>query len=988
MKPIFTFLLVLGALAAQAQHRVSGTVTDAGTGEVLIGVSVSVQGAAIGANTDINGAYLVSVPDPNVVLVFSYTGYDRQNIALAGRSVLDVQLSTAQNLLNEIVVIGYGTQKKSDLTGSVGSIKTKDIERIPTASVDQALQGKIAGVYVTPASGRPGEGAVIRVRGTGTLNNANPLYVVDGMLLDDASFVNPQDVESIEVLKDASATSIYGNRGANGVIMITTKRGKSAEKATISLSSYYGSQALTRQIPMANAAEFGQMYNELIGQTYFADPAALGTGTNWQDVAYRDAPMASVQLSANGGSDKYSYNISGNYFNQSGVLRESEFERITVRLNNEYQLNPAIRLGNNIAFANSKSQNPPGVLLSTLWMPPVYAERDSTGDFSDPTFFGTSIGNPAADLFYKNNSHTKTNRVVGTVYADIKLLKYFTFRSNFGLDYSNAKSRYFEPAYEVSVSQRNVNDRLEIGFNENQSWLWENTLNFDREWKKSRINVLAGYTAQEYTYEKFGASRSNFPSGRDELLYLNAGNDTTQLNYGEAGDWAMVSYLGRINFTLSDRYLFTASIRADGSSRFSQNNRWGYFPSVAFGWNLAQEPFLARQGIFDRLKLRSSWGVVGNDKTQLYPSFGIIQGNLYAIFGPGESLNTGATLATLSNPNVRWEEATQTDVGLELAVLSGRLTAEIDWYNRITYDILYELPIPDHVGSAGNPVVNVADVRNRGWDITLNWRETRNKITYNFTGILSTVNNEVTQLDERKSEVRGANTASGDPATRTIVGRSIGDFYGYKVAGVFQNADEVAASPKLGNEKPGDFRYQDTNGDGVITEADKVFLGSSIPKVTYGFSAGIEFFGIDIAADFFGVSGNKVVNAKAMSRFGVYNWEKTFYDGRWTGEGTSNTVPRVTNGGHNYRMSDFYVQDGSFLRLRSIVLGYTLPKTLTERIGISRARVYGNGTNLWTKQAYTGYSPEFPGANVFSAGVDFGSYPIAKTMLVGLDVTF
>lgn len=988
MKPIFTFLLVLSALAAQAQHRVSGTVLDAGTGEALIGVSVAVQGAAIGANTDLNGAYALSAPDPNVVLVFSYTGYEKQEIALAGRSVLDVQLSAAQNLLNEIVVIGYGTQKKSDLTGSVGTIKTKEIERIPTASVDQALQGKIAGVYVTPASGRPGEGAVIRIRGTGTLNNANPLYVVDGMLLDDASFVNPQDVESIEVLKDASATSIYGNRGANGVIMITTKRGKAAEKATISLSSYYGSQALTRQIPMASAAEFGQMYNELIGQTYFADPASLGTGTNWQDVAYRDAPMASVQLSANGGSGKYSYNVSGNYFNQSGILRESEFERVTVRLNNEYQLNPAIRLGNNIAFANSKSQNPPGVLLSTLWMPPVYAERDSMGDFSDPTFFGTSIGNPAADLFYKNNSHTKTNRVVGTVYADIKLLKYFTFRSNFGLDYSNSKSRYFEPAYEVSVSQRNVNDRLEIGFNENQSWLWENTLNFDREWKKSRINVLAGYTAQENRFDFFGASRSNFPSGQDELLYLNAGNDTTQLNYGGAGDWAMASYLGRVNFTLSDRYLFTASIRADGSSRFSQDNRWGYFPSVAFGWNLAQEPFMARQRVFDRLKLRTSWGVVGNDKTQLYPSFGIIQGNLYAIFGPGESLNTGATLATLSNPNVRWEEATQTDVGLELAVLKGRLTAEIDWYNRTTYDILYELPIPDYVGSAGNPVVNVADVRNQGWDITLNWRETRNTITYNFTGIMSTVSNEVTQLDARKSEVRGAGTASGDPATRTIVGRSIGDFYGYKVAGVFQNADEVAASPKLGNEKPGDFRYQDTNGDGVITEADKVFLGSSIPKVTYGFSAGVEFFGIDIAADFFGVSGNKVVNAKAMSRFGVYNWEKTFYDGRWTGEGTSNTVPRVTNGGHNYRMSDFYVQDGSFLRLRTIVLGYTLPKTLTERVGITRARVYGSGTNLWTKQAYTGYSPEFPGANVFSAGVDFGSYPIAKTMLVGLDVTF
>lgn len=988
MKQYLTIFLLFSALVLQAQIRVSGTVTDATTGEGLIGVSIAVKGSTTGAITDYNGAYTLTAPDANALLAFSYTGYETREILLGGRTTLDVQLNMSQNLLEETVIIGYGTQKKSDLTGSIGSIKTKEIERIPTASIDQALQGKIAGVYVTPASGQPGAGAVIRIRGTGTLNNANPLYVVDGMLLDDAAFVNPQDVESIEVLKDASATAIYGNRGANGVIIITTKRGKKGEKATVNLSSYYGTQALTRQIPMATAAEYAQMYNELTGKTYFTDPAALGAGTNWQDVVYRDAPMANVQLSANGGSDKFLYNISGNYFNQSGILRESEFERVTVRFNTEYQLNKALRVGSNLAFANSNSQNPPGVLTSTLNMPPVFAERDSLGNFSDPTFFGTAIGNPAADLYYKNNSHSKAKRLVGTVFADIKLLKYFTFRSNFGLDYSNSKSKYFEPIYEVSVSQRNKNDRLEIGFNENNSWLWENTLNFDKEWKRSRINVLAGYTAQENRFEYFGASRSNFPSGQDELLYLSAGNDTTQMNYGGAGDWAMVSYLGRINYTLFDRYLFTASLRADGSSRFAADNRWGYFPSFAFGWNIAQEPFMANQRLFDRLKLRSSWGVVGNDKTQLYPSFGVIQGNLYAIFGPGETLNTGATLTSLSNPNVRWEEATQTDVGLEAAVLSGRLSAEIDWYNRVTYDILYELPIPDYVGSAGNPVVNVADVRNRGVDLTLNWRETRNKLTYNLTGILSTVNNEVTQLDKRKSEVLGAGTATGDYATRTEVGRSIGEFYGYKVAGIFQNADEVATLPKLGSEKPGDFRYQDTNGDGVISEADKVYLGSPIPKLTYGFTLGLEAYGFDFAADFFGVSGNKVVNARSMARYGVYNWERLYYDGRWTGEGTSNTVPRVTNGGHNYRMSDFYVQDGSFFRLRSLVLGFTLPHTLTQRIGIERARIYGNGTNLWTKQQYTGYSPEFAGGSVFSAGVDYGSYPVAKTILAGLEITF
>ncbi len=989
MKPLYALLVCCAAwLSANAQQRVSGRVTDAESGEPLIGVSISVRGTAIGAITDTNGRYTVDVPNLNAVLVFTYTGYSEQAVPLEGRTVVDVRLSARSEVIGEIVVVGYGTQRKSDLTGAVGTVKTREIERIPTASVDQALQGKIAGVYVVPASGRPGDGAVVRIRGTGTLNNANPLYVVDGMLLEDASFVNPQDVESIEVLKDASATAIYGNRGANGVIIITTKRGKADDRAVVSLNSYYGVQSLTRQVPMVNASEFAQMYNELVGQPFFADPAALGAGTNWQDLVYRQAPIASIQLSASGGSGKYTYNVSGNYFNQQGIVRESKFDRVTLRLNNEYQVNRSLRLGNNLAFAAANSQNAPNVLLSTLWMPPIYAERDSTGKFSDPTFFGTAIGNPAADLFYKNNNFSKNNRLVGTIYGDLTLFKYFTFRSNFGLDYGLAKSRYYEPVFQVSISQRNFNDRLELGFNENRSWLWENTLTFAKEWKNLRLNALIGYTAQETRFENFGASRSNFPSGADELLYLSAGNDTTQLNYGGAGEWAMASYLGRINITLLERYLLTASIRADGSSRFAPQNRWGSFPSFAAGWNIAQEPFLANQRLFDRLKLRASWGIVGNDKTQLYPSFGIIQGNLYAIFGPTEALNTGATLTTLSNPDVRWEETRQTDIGLEMALLNGRLTAEIDWYNRLTYDILYELPIPDYVGSGGNPVVNVADVRNRGWDITLGWRDTRGKVSYNLTGILSTVQNRVVELDQRKSEVRAAGTAQGDFATRTLVGRPIGEFYGFQVVGIFQNADEIASSPRLGNEKPGDFRYQDTDGDGKITDADKVFLGSPIPKLTYGFSMGLEWAGFDLAADFFGVYGNKVVSAWHMARFGVYNWHRRYYDNRWTGEGTSNEVPRVTNGGHNYRMSSFYVQDGSFLRLRSLVVGYTLPKSVTQRIGLQRARLYFNGTNLWTRQAYDGYSPEFPGSSVFTAGVDYGSYPIAKAISFGLDVVF
>ncbi|HRI60661.1 MAG TPA: TonB-dependent receptor, partial [Saprospiraceae bacterium] len=1006
MKQIFTtltfrrtsLLLLLGLLFSQltfAQVRVTGRITDPVDSSAIIGASVKERGTGNGTITDVDGKFAITVADSAATLTVDYTGYLQAVIPIDGRTQINIVLEENETLLEQVVVVGYGTQKKSDLTGAVGTVKAKDLERIPSASVDQALQGKVAGVYVMPNSGQPGAGATIRIRGTGTLNNASPLYVVDGMLLDDIAFVNPQDVESVEVLKDASATAIYGNRGANGVIIITTKRGKSGE-ARISLSTYYGGQTVTRQIPMANASEFAQLYNELTNSMYFPDPAALGEGTNWQDEIFRDnAPIGNVQLSAMGGSDKLLYNVSANYFKQEGIIRESDFERASLRFNNEYQLNKVVKLGNNIVFYHANAQNPPGVLSSAYQMPPVFGVYDSTGKYSDPTFFGAAVANPAADLEYKKNNHASGYRFVGTVFADFKLFENFTFRTSFGGDMFNYKSKYYEPVFKVSNSQLNNEDKLNIGYNERRTWLWENTLTYDKAWNNLHLNVLGGYTSQEFYAEESGAGRRRFPSGEDELLYLNAGDVLTQTNSGGAVDWAMISYLGRVNATFFDRYLFTASIRADGSSRFAQDNRWGYFPSLAVGWNVVQESFMADQGIFDRLKLRASWGIIGNDKTQFYPSFGSITSGLGAILGPDETLNQGATLINYSNADVRWENARQTDIGLEAAVLGGRFSAEIDWYNRYTYDILAAPPIPAYVGSQSNPVVNVADVQNLGWDFTLNWRESRDKFSYNITGILSLVDNKVKKLDQRLSRIFDGSTAQGDFSTLTVVGQPIGSYYGFVTDGVFQTADEAASSPRLGNETAGDLRYVDFNGrdslgnltgrpDGKIDSDDRQFLGNSIPTFTYGFSAGFEFAGFDFSADFFGVAGNEVVNTKALARYGVYNWEKSFYDGRWTGEGTSNETPRITNGGHNYRMSDYWVEDGSFFRLRSIMLGYSLPRNIISKIHLSRFRVYVSGTNLWTKQDYSGYSPEFPGETVFTSGLDYGNYPVAKTFLFGL----
>ena len=484
------------------------------------------------------------------------------------------------------------------------------------------------------------------------------------------------------------------------------------------------------------------------------------------------------------------------------------------------------------------------------------------------------------------------------------------------------------------------------------------------------------------------------------MLYIDAGDKTTSVNGGNAYAWAIVSYLARVNYTLLDRYLFTASLRRDGSSRFGTNNRYGNFPSFALGWNIANEPFLQNQKVFDRIKVRASWGIVGNDKTVVYPGTATVNTGSYAVFGFPEKLVPSATLTAIANPDVRWEQTTQTDFGLDFSLLKSRFSVEIDYYNRITDGILLDVPIPAYVGSTANPIVNAAKVQNKGWDFTLNWRDGK-RFKYNFGINAATVKNEILELGQGKEAIFGGDIGEGGKlGTRTIKGSSVGEFYGYKVVGIFQNADEIKKSPNQGNEKPGDLKFADLNSydkngkltgvpDGKIDPADRTYLGTPIPKWIFGLNIGAEYAGFDFTAFLNGQKGNSIINAKAMSRFAVYNWEKTFYDNRWTSEGTSNTVPRVTSQGRNYQVSDFFVQDASFIRLRTIQLGYTLPQNVLSKIRLSKFRVYATGTNLWTMQKYTGYSPEIAnGGNVLDSNIDRGTYPITKSWIVGIDVGF
>jgi TonB-linked SusC/RagA family outer membrane protein len=1006
------FLALNAAVFGQTMITVQGKVTDA-KNAALIGVSIVIKGTTVGTLTDLDGNYTLEKVAPNAVLTFSYVGYLSQDVVVTNKKI-NVELQEESAMLKEFVAVGYGTQKKSDLTGSVGSVKGKDLQSIATGSVDQALIGKIAGVLVTPSSGSPGAGAVIRIRGTGTLNNSNPLYVVDGMLLDDINFLNPNDVESVEVLKDASATAIYGSRGANGVLIVTTKKGEAGKKSSISLSSYYGQQTLMKQIPMTNGSEYVLLRNEAaknqgLPTIPFPNPEKYGVGTNWADEIFRTgAPMQNVNLSARGGNEMMTYGISGDYFKQDGILRGGDFQRLSLRINNEYKLNKIIKLGHNISLIDQKNNNAAGVIYDAYYAAPIVAPRDSLGKFSNVNTT-SGVGNPVASQYYNSFNKGKSFRTVGNFFIDLTLLKGLTFRSNFGMDLTHSEGRSFTPVYFVTDIQQSKESSLNAFRNKSINKLWENTLNYNATFGKHSLGLLAGMTSQSFDYYGLSGSGTkllgdvnNLDQDLDDLLFISKDVVQGARSIDESsGAWRMYSYLFRANYTLNEKYLFTASYRRDGSSLFGSDRRFGNFPSVALGWRVKQEDFLRDVDWLSNLKLRASWGVVGNGKIEEIAGdtkSPKVKGGLDAVFGPTEQFRPGGTLLKLANPLLGWEETRQTDVGFEAGFFNNRLTAEIDWYKRNTYDVLIRLPIPYYVGVEEPPVVNAAQVLNRGFDINLGWRDRlkRAGLGYHVNLIGSTVHNEVLALGEGKSELTGGDVGEGGKlGTRTVVGLPIGAFYGYRVSGIYQNAEQLKTLPKRANEaigtdvKVGDIAYADTDGDGVVTTKDRVYLGSPIPTFTFGINLGADWKGFDFALQINGVRGNKIINSKRLARFSTGNFEQSFLN-RWTAEGTSNLEPRVTIGGRNYEVSDRFVEDGAFTAIRNVQVGYTLPLSIARDLRLQSLRIYVSATNLkmWTN--YSGYTPEIVNGSfdVLSVGIDRGVYPVARTVSAGVSVTF
>ncbi|HET8859550.1 TonB-dependent receptor [Marivirga sp.] len=979
-------LLIFIVTSVKAQVELKGKVTDADTNQPIPGVSIKIVGSDRGTVTDLEGTYTLSIEE-EASLSFSFIGYKTQTVDVNGQSTINIQLEEDIETLDEVVVVGYGAIKKSDLTGSISSIEADEMIKAPAADPMQSLQGKVAGLQVLNGSGRPGAESNVRLRGITTLNDNRVLYVVDGVIIEGGiGFLNSNDIESVEVLKDASSKAIYGTRGANGVILVTTKTAEVGEGG-ISLSSEYGVENIANKIGVMSGPEFANYINDAEPGTY-NNISAL-PNTDWQDEVLQNwQPIQTHTISAKGATEKLSYYISGGYFGQEGIVPKSDFERMTFKLNTSYEVKPFLTLGTNLTGININATNPPGVVNSLIRAWPINAPYNDDGTFGE-----VQGSNPLAAVEF-NNSTRNELRALGNFYAEVYFLESFQFRSSYQFDIINNKNRSFTPEFFVAPLQQNEESNINIGFGESRNWIFENTLSYNKELGRSTINSVIGYTAQEINSEFISGGRRNLIGVDPSLWYLNAGASDYQVNANGGATSALTSILFRTNYAYDGRYLATLTFRRDGSSKFGRNNRYANFPAIALGWNISNENFYPQDFIINNLKLRASYGLNGNQNIPGDDQYSRIGSGINSVFGFNESLINGASFVdSPGNPNLRWETTSEYDIGIEFDVLESRLQGEFDYYNRTTSDILVLLDLPGYAGAGAfvQQRFNAATVNNNGIEFALNWVDEIGDFTYGFGVNGFTNNNEVTDLGEDigiADNIISGDLGNGQRVTFTEVGMPIGHFYGYKVAGIFQNDEQLNEFPRLSQQGVGDFIYEDVNGDGVLNDDDKTFIGSWIPDFVYGFNFSVGFKGLNISADFAGQSGNSIYNGKQAVRPNLVNFEDRFLD-RWTGEGTSNTDPQASLTGINYQPSDYFVEDASFFKLRTLTVNYQFLRTLLDNINFNSISVFVRGTNLFIWTDYSGYTPEIGSGNSALGGViDNGVYPTTRVLSTGLNMTF
>ena len=982
------------------ETRVTGSVKGS-TGEPIPSVTVKIKNSNVATATDATGAYAITVPDGGV-LVFSSIGYVTQEVAVEGRTEINIVLQTSTKLIDEVVIVGYGSQRKVDVTGAVATIKGDEISKQASINPVSSLQGKVAGVQITN-SGAPGSSPRVTIRGMGSVyGSTEPLYVVDGIWNNDISFLNPADIENISVLKDASSEAIYGIRGANGVVIITTRKGTRNSKAVINYNGYVGNQVVTNEVKLANGPEYKTLVNELdvLGGVAGRYPDSVTFGsTDWNHQVFRNALVTNHQISVSGGGEKNTYNVSFGYLKQDGIVNKNTFDRYTVKLQNDFQIYSNFRIGAVLSGSMNNSTDIDGGIFHQTYaavpIAPVYYKDGSYGDPNDFNVTSSALFNPQVTLDYYNQK-SKTYRVNGSAYADLKFLKHFTFHSSVGGDFGQGEVTGYTPVYTATLSQRNTISKLTVTNNRVRNWILENTLSYENKFNNAHnVKVLVGQGAQSYKSNKTIESAENVPDN-DGGQYLGLGNNYNIQTPKDDNTFSTVSsYFGRINYGYKDRYLLTATMRADGSSKF---DNWGYFPSVGVAWVITKEKFMESQNIFNSLKLRGSWGKIGNIGVPANLSTLTVTQNAGFIYVGGDgSIAQGASINTIVPPLIDWERGVGTDIGLEASLLNNKLYAEVDFYNKKTEQSVFDIPILGSIGTSGSTIIgNQATFQNRGVEVLLTWKDAIGKdVSYTISGNLGINNNKVIEVFSGKNAIYQAvgTTGSNNFNTRTITGQPIGQFFGLQVVGIFQTQAEVDAYISHGNKvqpnaQAGDFKYTDINDDGIIDDKDRVVLGNPNPKYTFGFNTSWRYKAFDLAVDLQGIAGVELYNANIGLRYGTENFTKDFYDNRWHGSGTSNVYPSAfIAGGQNNRSNSFYVEDGSYLRIRNIQLGYTLPVSLISRYKISRLRVYANAQNAFNFFKYRGFSPEVGGGPT-RAGVDIDTYPLYATYNFGVNLTF
>ncbi len=998
-------------------------------GEEILGVNIIEKGTSNGTITDINGEFSMQVQSDESTILISFVGYKSQEFQVRNQRTFDVVLQEDVETLEELVVVGYGVQKKSVVTGAIASIKSEEIAQTPVATVDQALQGRTAGVNVTTNSGAPGGAISVKIRGIGSNGDSQPLYIVDGMQVGSLDFLNPNDIASMEVLKDAASAAIYGSRAANGVVLVTTKKGSSG-KLQVSYDGYIGVQSPWKKVSTLNAREYMTMHNEAgynDGATSpIFHPSSFGdyADTNWQDEVFRNAaPISNHAVSLSGGNEVSTFAISLGYFGQQGIVGnadKSNFDRITFRLNSEHKLSSRVTFGQNLTIAAKSSSGISeqsdfgGILNATFLHDPITASLITNPETSaiydglpynpvknsNGQYYGISnqnlreIGNPMAMLENTYNAHNDRN-IIGNAYLTVDLLPGLKFKTDMGLDLYNSFGRGYQPMQYLNVDNMSRNSSAWQEMNDNVGFQWENVISYNKSVNGHDFSGIVGNTIQEYTGKGTWGSRNDInPNGWYYGWLENGANDDTQKSNGWFWRNRLASFFGRANYSYKDKYMLQATLRHDGSSRFGNNNKFGTFPSVSGGWTVSNEDFFSNIKAINFFKIRASWGQVGN---QNIGDFGYLSlANRAYGYTVNDNIINGIAINRMSNPDLKWETSEQANIGLDFGFLEDRIQMTAEYYSKTTRDLLGVKPIPDYLGME-SPLFNMGTVQNQGVELNITYGKKTGDFTYDITGNVSYNKNRVLEVANQNGYIDGGAPHVHTGNMRMAEGHALPFFFGYKTAGIFQNQEQInnyvnaEGKPIQPEAKPGDIIFVDINGDGTISEEDRTDIGNPVPDWNFGLTFNANYKNFDFSIFFQGAAGFDIANVMRRGDLDMQNYGGAAL-GRWTGEGSTNSYPRMTHQdpNRNYtRLNDMvHLERGDYLRVKNIQVGYTLPEAISSKAGLSRARIYASVQNAFTITGYSGYDPELASFDIFNYGMDRGGYPQSRIVMMGVNLNF